>query len=276
MGYRCPGQSGRNLEVELHQCPNCGYAVEIFSDELKVTCPNCRNPVYQETMPSCIDWCPAARECVGPEKWQKLQEEKEELKRLQGAIMGPTEILGQEHRLIEQLLRVLERAAQGLEDGEEVQPEIFTRSLEFIRVIADRCHHGKEEELLFPLLEEHGVPKEGGPLGVLLREHDEGRGFVHRIAERVARYEVGNGEVEEIIKNARGYTQLLMQHIQKEDEALFPMADHLLSSEEQQKLVGRFEEIERERIGEGAHERFAGLILKLERSLGLEKLQISR
>jgi len=75
MGYRCPGQLGRDLKVKLQECPNCGYEVEMFSDELKVLCPNCRNPVYQETMPSCIDWCPAAKDCLGSEKWQQLQEE---------------------------------------------------------------------------------------------------------------------------------------------------------------------------------------------------------
>lgn len=77
MRYRCPGQSERDLQAELHGCPHCGYQVEIFSDELKANCPNCGNPVYQKTMPTCIDWCPAARDCVGPERWSQLHRGKE-------------------------------------------------------------------------------------------------------------------------------------------------------------------------------------------------------
>jgi predicted RNA-binding Zn-ribbon protein involved in translation (DUF1610 family) len=88
MGYRCPGQSGRNLKVELHRCSNCGYEVEIFSDELKVTCPNCGRPVYRERVLSCIDWCLAARECVGPGRWERLQEERVE-DRLRGVTDRP-------------------------------------------------------------------------------------------------------------------------------------------------------------------------------------------
>jgi len=267
MGYRCPGQAGRNLKVELHKCPNCGYELEIFSDELKVTCPSCGQPVYKAAMPTCIDWCPAARECVGPERWEQLRKEREELNRLPAKSVRPTEVLRHEHRLIERLLRVLERAAAGLERGEEISPEVLKSSLEFIRIVADRCHHGKEEGSLFPLLEERGMRREGGPLGALLQEHDRGRELVRGLAEGVAKYGGGDLEArEEIIENTRGYTQLLAQHIQKEDDVLFPIADHLLSQDEQQRLLEEFAEVERE-IGEGVHERFEGLLPELEESL---------
>ena len=267
MSYRCPGQSERDLKVELHKCPSCGYEVEIFSDELKVTCPSCGQPVYKAAMPTCIDWCPAARECVGPERWEQLQEEKGELSRLKGAAKRPTEVLRHEHRLIERLLRVLEKAAAGLERGEEVSPEVFKSSLEFIRIVADRCHHGKEEGSLFPLLEQRGVRWEGGPLGALLQEHDRGRELVRGLAEGVAKYGGGDLEArEEIIENVKGYIQLLTQHIQKEDDVLFPIADHLLSQDEQQRLLEEFAEVEGE-IGGGVHERFEELLPELEESL---------
>ncbi len=261
MSYRCPGQFSQKIEAKVVECPNCGHLVEIFSDELRVLCPNCRKPVYQEAMPSCIDWCPAAEKCLGSERWRQIQEAREELNRLrsEGARLSPTEALKREHRLIERLLRVLERASRRLEGGEQVPPELFKKSLEFIRTFADRCHHGKEEELLFPLLERRGVPKEGGPIGVMLSEHEEGRGLVRGLAEAIS-----SEAREKIIQSARSYIQLLSQHIQKEDDVLFPMADHLLSESEQRELLERFEGIERERIGEGVHERFEQLILELE------------
>tara|TARA_B100000315_G_C14220372_1_gene426177 strand:- start:267 stop:497 length:231 start_codon:yes stop_codon:yes gene_type:complete len=75
MYSKCPGQDMRKLRVELHKCQNCGAEVEIFSDELKVKCPKCGQKVYKKTMPSCIDWCASARECLGEERWKELRGE---------------------------------------------------------------------------------------------------------------------------------------------------------------------------------------------------------
>jgi len=69
---RCPGQDKRNLRVEIHKCPKCGYGVEIFSDESRVKCSQCGTTVYREKIPSCIDWCSHAKECLGEEKWREL------------------------------------------------------------------------------------------------------------------------------------------------------------------------------------------------------------
>ncbi len=75
MYSRCPGQDDRNLRVELYKCPNCGAEVEIFSDEMKVKCQQCGEPVYKEQIPSCIDWCASARQCLGEERWKELRGE---------------------------------------------------------------------------------------------------------------------------------------------------------------------------------------------------------
>jgi len=72
MYSRCPGQDGRNLRVELYKCPSCGAEVEIFSDEIKVKCHNCGEMIYKEKIPSCIDWCASARQCLGEERWKQL------------------------------------------------------------------------------------------------------------------------------------------------------------------------------------------------------------
>ena len=73
MYTKCPGQDGRNLRVELYKCPNCGAEVEIFSDEVKVKCQKCGEKVYREKMPSCIEWCASARQCLGEERWKALK-----------------------------------------------------------------------------------------------------------------------------------------------------------------------------------------------------------
>ncbi len=74
MTSKCPGQDFRNLRVSLYKCPNCGAEVEIFSDEIKVKCQKCGEKVYREKIPSCIDWCASARQCLGEERWRELQD----------------------------------------------------------------------------------------------------------------------------------------------------------------------------------------------------------
>lgn len=73
MIHKCPGQDDRNLKIETLKCPDCGYKAEIFSDEIQVKCPKCRNLVCRERLPSCVDWCKMARECVGEDRWKRLK-----------------------------------------------------------------------------------------------------------------------------------------------------------------------------------------------------------
>lgn len=77
---KCPGQDSRNLKAEILICTNCGYKVEIFSDEAKVVCPKCKNLVCRQRLPSCVDWCRYARECVGEENYFKKTIDKPKVK----------------------------------------------------------------------------------------------------------------------------------------------------------------------------------------------------
>ena len=74
MVSKCPGQDFRKLRVSLHKCPSCGNEVEIFSDELRVKCRKCGEMVYRDKIPSCIDWCASARQCLGEERWKQLND----------------------------------------------------------------------------------------------------------------------------------------------------------------------------------------------------------
>jgi uncharacterized paraquat-inducible protein A len=70
---KCPGQDSRKALPENITCANCGYIAEIFSDEIKANCPKCKNLIYRGRLPSCLDWCKAARDCIGEERWIKLK-----------------------------------------------------------------------------------------------------------------------------------------------------------------------------------------------------------
>lgn len=178
--------------------------------------------------------------------------------------MTATDQLKEEHQGILLMLEILEKVSGKMEAGGKVEPEHPERIVEFFRVFADKCHHGKEEDLLFPEMEKSGVPREGGPIGVMLLEHDQGRGYVRGMAEAAPRYRKGEAAAEvDFTRNARGYIALLRQHIEKENQVLFPMGDRVLPGKKQEELLEAFERLERERIGEGTHEGFHKLLHEL-------------
>jgi hemerythrin-like domain-containing protein len=184
--------------------------------------------------------------------------------------MKATDELMTEHRAIERMLAIMDVAAQRLREGRPVRPQMLREAVDFVRNFADKCHHGKEEENLFPRMEAAGVPREGGPLGVMLFEHEEGREHIAAIADEIDAYERGDATAApRIADNARGYVDLLRQHIAKEEQVLFPMADRVLGQDDQRALEERFERLETEVMGPGVHERYHELLNDLEREMGL-------
>ena len=75
---KCPGTDSRYLKVSLVKCGNCGYRVETFSDEVKTRCPKCKNYVYRKNMPSCIDWCKYAPQCIGGDFYKDKKMKKDD------------------------------------------------------------------------------------------------------------------------------------------------------------------------------------------------------
>lgn len=178
--------------------------------------------------------------------------------------MNYTEQLKDEHKGIKLMLQIIGRICDMLESGKNIDPEHLEQIVEFIKVFADQCHHAKEEDLLFPAMEKAGIPREGGPIGVMLSEHTLGRTYVRKLGDAVGDYKAGNRQASHtIIENARAYITLLSQHIDKEDNVLYPMADKLLPKEKQEQLLKEFETIENERIGAGKHDEFHELLKQL-------------
>ncbi len=180
--------------------------------------------------------------------------------------MQATQVLRNEHEGIMAMLAVVEAAAYRLREGKQVSPELFTDAVDFFRNFADGCHHSKEELELFPELVEHGIPQEGGPVGMMLIEHDQGRAFIRAMKEAAEAYARGDqSAIPALTTNALEYVELLRQHIQKENNVLFVMADQVLGDSEQSRLYDAFEEIERTRTGPGEHERYHAMIAKYQK-----------
>lgn len=176
----------------------------------------------------------------------------------------PIQMLKEEHRSIERILHVLAGFCRQAENGQAVSGAALDQVLEFISVFADKGHHGKEEQHLFPLLEQRGMPREGGPIAVMLAEHDEGRRLIHRIRSAVKSGEPGGTFMgEELVEPARRYIDLLQAHIEKEEKVLFPMATNILDEGDFSSLEASFRAVNQE-MGTGAHEGYQRLAVRLE------------
>ncbi len=174
--------------------------------------------------------------------------------------MDAIETLMSEHRVIERVLDALvsfgsEARRRGATEKEELQ-----RFVGFFREFADACHHGKEEDVLFAAMVEHGFPADGGPIAVMLQEHDQGRGLIGILKARAEQQEAWtDGDRQEVADVAHGFSEMLHAHIHKEDAVLYPMAEQHLPPDALQRVSADCERFEAERIGSGEHERLHAL-----------------
>jgi hemerythrin-like domain-containing protein len=136
------------------------------------------------------------------------------------APMSPTATLREEHVIILKALDVLETAVERRAAAEPAA-DPWAALIDWLRGFADARHHAKEERLLFPALEAAGVPRAGGPVEVMLEEHELGRALLRDMREAAP---AGRAAL------AREYVRLLRAHIAKENEVLFELADAVLDA----------------------------------------------
>jgi hemerythrin-like domain-containing protein len=166
---------------------------------------------------------------------------------------GPaTADLRHDHEVILRALAVLERVAGRLAAGQPVHEWALADLVQFLQTFADHCHHGKEEDHLFPALFAKGM---GDRLAVFLEDHEEGRRYLRTLESRGA-------SGTERAAAARRYVGMLQDHIHRENEVLFPMADGLLTADEHAALARAYEDVELRVAGAGGH---AGLLATLAR-----------
>lgn len=150
------------------------------------------------------------------------------------------DMLIREHRVILQVVEGLKNVAHAILDGEPADPTLLRDAISFMRDYADRFHHAKEENLLFPSLVGHGVPLHGCPIDALLSEHRRGRELVSALATELENYTVGDpGAGPAIVSTIDAMFDLYTNHIWKEDEMVFPMVERLLPIEERARLDER-------------------------------------
>lgn len=172
-----------------------------------------------------------------------------------------------EHEAVRLTLQILKKIGQHIEESGQIPDTRHVEQLfDFFTTFVDRCHHGKEEELLFPALESVGISRQGGPVGVMLEEHQQGRELVAKMKNELARYTQGDNRAAPAFKKyADAYIGLLNFHIEKENNVLFPMAIKYLPGNKLAGMKTGFDRIESEKIGVGKHEQFHQMLADFEK-----------
>ena len=174
---------------------------------------------------------------------------------------SPTKILSDEHQNILKVINALIKECSDLESEKELDKAFFKRAIDFIRNYADKFHHAKEEDILF---KEFNKCAEKGcvhcnPVQQMLHEHDLGRNFVKGIEKGL-----NENDKNKVIENARGYAQLLQEHIYKEDNILYPMADEALNQQVQKSMLDKFKQAEHKKFSKGTKEMYIGVAKEFE------------
>lgn len=179
--------------------------------------------------------------------------------------------LRREHVHVLRMLKVLEAIRPRLAQGESLPADDWESIVNFLRVFVDRCHHGKEERVLFPAVVHVADDRTRTLVEELLVEHVEGRQFVAALAAAVGAGPTLPGDQErqrgfdQAAADAAivGYVELIRTHVLSEEKQLFPFADATLAPEFQETLQGEYDHIQSELTGAGSHEAFEDTVTRL-------------
>lgn len=169
--------------------------------------------------------------------------------------------LVREHNGIKTALLILEKIVEKVDSEKNDGLKDTREIMEFLQVFVDKCHHGKEEDILFPEIVKAGIPDQGGPVGAMLNEHQQGRAYIGKMVEGLKAGPQGYNSFHDA---AKSYIELLRAHIVKENEILYPLAEKKVPLNIWEQMPGKFEQIENERIGKGVHDKFHVMLTTLE------------
>ena len=152
-----------------------------------------------------------------------------------------TRVLMEEHQLILRMITLLEHNTARAERGDFTEWNFFADALDFIRTFADRCHHAKEENVLFSALVVNGMPEQRSPIEAMHIEHEQGRAHVRAMDSALKQIEAGDmKQVPTLADHARAYAELLRQHIHKEDTILYPLAERVMPEDMRPGIVDKY------------------------------------
>ena len=163
-----------------------------------------------------------------------------------------------EHRLIERMLSIIKNVLDEIESKHIVDPIFVDTAVDFIRVYADRTHHGKEEDILFRELNDKPLSAEDSQImKELIEEHVFGRQTTKALVEANTRYRNGDEmALTDIANNFKTLIEFYPRHIEKEDKVFFPSSKNYFTDEEDQAMLAKFWEFDRKMI----HEKYKNVV----------------
>ena len=177
--------------------------------------------------------------------------------------MTAIEILVKEHDSILQMIEITQTILNK-NDETKVNLQHVEEIIDFVQNFADKYHHLKEEDVLFMELEKHGMPREGGPVGVMLYEHDEGRAYIKNAIDGISQLKKGdNSAFADIRTNLLNYCTLLTNHIAKENNILYPMAGRMLPESILETMSLNFEEANLATANNEYHDKYLKMVDEL-------------
>lgn len=156
--------------------------------------------------------------------------------------MNVTQALAENHRMIEKVLLCLEKAADRLDNGQDIRPGFFIDVISFNKGFIEIVHQKAEEGVLFEAMIDHGLSQKDPSLTMVILEHEQSRLYIRRMRSAVERWQTGSKTARrDVIRNALGFVNLLRQHMQDEDDKLYPMAEKIIPLESQKEVLEAFE-----------------------------------
>ncbi len=152
-----------------------------------------------------------------------------------------TKLLMRDHETSEKVFEAGERAFAKPEGPDR---EMVAKLLEYLTDYVHSVHNKKEEDHLFPLLEQRGIPRHGGPLAVMLQEHEQTTEQLAEFEVQAKAYADGGGDLDELRRLYAAFIDLLKNHYWKENDILYPMAQRVMSEEDGAAVVAGIEAVE--------------------------------
>ncbi|MDD5759702.1 MAG: PAS domain-containing protein [Desulfobulbaceae bacterium] len=171
-----------------------------------------------------------------------------------------------EHELIERCMAVLKNCLEAIELSAEVNTTQLGRAIDFLLQFGDKIHNAKEEKCLFPRMGKKGVPVEGGPLGVMLMEHEAERNLLTKMQALLPGFaDLSFTDRLHFKEEGMEYLKIRADHIWKENDVLYPMGRRVLTEGDNQELLTEFSQINREAYGDQAFAQFQAMTTEVEK-----------
>jgi len=189
--------------------------------------------------------------------------------------MKPTDVLVNEHRIIEQVLNCLERMVERCRSDGRFEEGPARDAIAFFREFAECAHMAREEAILFPLLAGTKCPQGCKPDELMAREAAHGHSHVEAMAEAIEGAAAGEKDaVKRFIKHGEDYIALLMKYVENEEDWLFRQTDGLLSAEQQRTLLGQLRAAEKKAECDGPPERYVAIANRLADHFGVPRAEL--